>query len=113
MFRLAPTTDTTGIFTMGELEVPPALVVERFGPPAESDGYKVSGEFVFIDDRGEPFVVHDWKSTSLWEESLPTPEEFWARNEPEELSIGTRGVETTEFERWFLEQLGRGLAESS
>jgi hypothetical protein len=96
---------------MGDVEIPPALVIKRFGPPTEGDGYKVSGEFVFVDSKGEVFVVHDWKSTSLWEEGLPTPEEFWARAEAEELSIGTRDVDTADFKQWFLEQLGWRSAE--
>jgi hypothetical protein len=50
---------------MGEVQVAPALIVRRFGLPGPGDDYKVSGEYVFIDQNGEPFVVHDWKSTSL------------------------------------------------
>ena len=51
---------------MGEIEMVPRSIVRRFGPPARSNGYKVSGEYVFTDQDGQPFVVHDWKSTSLW-----------------------------------------------
>ncbi len=110
MFKLSPTTDTIGTTEMGEIEVAPALIVKRFGPPGAGDDYKVSGEYVFADQNGEPFVVHDWKSTSLWDEDFPTPEELWASEEPEELSISSRDLETGEFERWFLEQLGEGPA---
>ena len=105
MFKLSSSTDTTGITGMGEVEIPPALVVRRFGAPSEGDGYKVSGEFVFVDHNGEPFVVHDWKSTSLWDESFRSPEHFWSSEEPEELIISTRDVGTAEFENWFLQQL--------
>jgi hypothetical protein len=105
MFNLNPTCDTTGITTMGEIEVVPALIVKRFGPPAKGDGYKVSGEYVFVDVNGEPFVVHDWKSTSLWDKSFPGPEEFWAYLEPAELVISSRDVDIGEFEKWFLQQL--------
>jgi hypothetical protein len=105
MFRLSPSTDSAGIYTTGEVEVAPALVVRRFGPPYPSDGYKVSGEYIFVNHEGEPFVVHDWKSTSLWEAGFPNPETFWASETPEELCIGSRGLDTTEFTRWFLEQL--------
>jgi hypothetical protein len=111
MFKLSPSTDTTGITEMGEVEVPPALVVRRFGAPSEGDGYKVSGEFVFVDRNGEPFVVHDWKATSFWDERFPSAEDFWASEEPEELSVSTRDLDTAEFEQWFLEQLGQELAE--
>jgi hypothetical protein len=106
MFTLSPSTDTTGVTTMGEVEVPPAMIVQRFGPPSPSDEYKVSGQYVFVNQAGEPFVVHDWKATSLWDERFPTPETFWASREPEELCIATRDLDTGEFERWFLKQLG-------
>ena len=105
VFTLSPSTKTTGITTMGEIEVAPARIVRRFGPPAPGDGYKVSGEFVFVGENDELFVVHDWKSTSLWEEDLLPPKVFWAGEEPQELNIGSRDVDTTAFEQWFLQQL--------
>jgi len=105
MFKLSPSADTSGITEMGEAEVPPARLVRRFGTPSRGDGYKVSGEYVFVDSDGEPFVVHDWKSTSLWDESFPTSEEFWAGEEPQELSVSTRDLDTEGFERWLLDRL--------
>src|SRR5262249_44270162 len=96
---------------MGELEATPVVVIRRFGRPAQGDGFKISAEYVFIDRNDQPFVVHDWKSTNLWEVGLPTPDEFWASDQPEELSIGTRDLDTSEFKRWFLEQIGEGRAE--
>jgi hypothetical protein len=80
------------------------LIVKRFGAPRGGDGYKVSGEYIFL-DQGQPFVVHDWKSTKLWDPDLFTPEEFWSSREPMELNISSRDLDTTEFERWFLGQL--------
>ncbi len=105
MFKLAPSADTNGVATMGDIEVAPAQVVRRFGRPADSDGYKVSGEYVFTNDDGQPFVVHDWKSTSLWESGLLTPDEFWACEEQQEFCIATRDLDTADFEAWFLRQL--------
>jgi hypothetical protein len=105
VFELSQSSDTTGITQMGEIEVPPALVVRRFGLPAKGDDYKVSGEYLFLDQNGNLFVVHDWKSTSLWDERLPAPEEFWATVEPTELSISSHDLDTGEFVRWFLQQL--------
>ena len=90
---------------MGELEVEPARLVRRFGRPSDSDGYKISGEYVFSNDKGQPFVVHDWKSTSQWESGLMSPEEFWASGEPQEFCIATRDLDTAEFEQWLLDQL--------
>jgi hypothetical protein len=107
-----PATGTTGITTTGEVEIAPVLMVRRFGLPSHSDGYKVSGEYVLVDEEGRPFVVHDWKSTSLWDNSFPTPEEFWANEQPQELCIGTRDLDTAEFERWLFLQLGVEPAES-
>lgn len=107
MFRLDNTVDTIGTGYMGEVEVPPALIVRRFGPPDRGgDEYKESGRYVFIDEVGEPFVVHDWKATSLWEEGYPTPEQFWAREKPEEFFISSRDRDVSEFSRWFLSRLG-------
>ena len=112
VFKLSPSTDATGVTTMGEIEVAPALIVRRFGPPAAGDGCRVSGEYTFLGENGELFVVHDWKSTSLWEEKLLPPEVFWAGEEPQEFNISSRDIDTTAFERWFFRQLqgevGRG-----
>jgi hypothetical protein len=105
MFKLSQNRDTIGITQMGEFEVAPALIVRRFGLPAKGDGYKVSGEYVFEDLHGNLFVVHDWKSTSLWDSNFPEPEDFWATVEPVELSISTHDLETEEFKQWLLQQL--------
>ncbi len=110
MFTLKPNADTIGITGMGEIEVSPAAVVKRFGPPATGDGLKISGEYVFVDGDGQPFVVHDWKATSLWAEGYPSPGEYWTMVEPDELTISTRDIDTREFEGWFLAQLQEGAA---
>ena len=41
-------------------------------------GDKVSNELLFIDEDGQPFTVYDWKKTSVYDESLPSPDEFWS-----------------------------------
>ena len=105
MYRLVSNADTNGVSTMGEIQVPPSWIVARFGQPAKSDEYKVSGEYVFASAKGDVFVVHDWKSTGLWESGLPSPKVFWAETEPAEFSVASRDLETADFERWFLEQL--------
>ena len=63
------------------LEIPPAKLVEVFGPPEESDGCKVSGEYRFDTPNGGIITVYDWKSTTLYDDDFgdaPTPEELWA-----------------------------------
>lgn len=109
-FKLEPKADTVGITGMGEIEVPPALLVQRFGLPGPGDGMKTSGEYVFVDEQGQPFVVHDWKATSLWDEGLATPEDYWASWEPDELTISSRDSDTQDFEKWLLGSLGLGAA---
>lgn len=107
MFKLNHAADTIGTGYMGDIEVPPMALIRRFGPPdQEGDGYKESGRYVFVDEAGEPFIVHDWKATSLWEEGYPTPEEFWSGEEPDEFFISSRGRNVSEFKQWLLSQLG-------
>lgn len=110
MFTLSPHLDTVGITGMGELEVSPSEIVRRFGAPGRGDDFKVSGEFVFSDAQGRAFVVHDWKATNLWDPSFPSPAAFWASTEPTELSISTADLETAEFARWFLAEVGGSCA---
>jgi hypothetical protein len=105
MFKLSPNYDTIGVTQVDEIEVAPVFVVRRFGSPTKGDGYKVSGEYIFVDLNGKPFIVHDWKSTSLWDKHFPDPEEFWASFDPVELSISSHDLDTEEFKSWFFQQL--------
>lgn len=105
LVTLSPKTNTIGVTGMGELELAPAWLVRRFGPPSKGDGFKVSGEYVFIDPKEEPFVLHDWKNTSLGEDRLWEPEELWASEELQEFAICTRDIDTREFEKWLIAQL--------
>ncbi len=115
-FALAPDANTNGTYLLTEVEVPPRRLVDRFGPPPEGDVYKVSGCYIFADEVGNVFTVHDWKCTTLYFDgvesgngrSLPTPAEFWARTAPEELSVGGREGkgDVEEFKRWLLQEVG-------
>ena len=108
MATFTPTSDadTTGIGGMDEIEVPPARVVEVFGtPPSRGDEYKTSGEYIFRDEAGRVFTLSDWKATSLWDPSFPTPEQYWARTEPDELTISAVGDDVTAFKQWLLARL--------
>jgi len=109
-FRLSPGQNTDGVTWTGDVEVPPAAVVRHFGPPAPGDEYKISGEYVFTDAAGEVFVVHDFKSTSLWDDDFATPAEFWSETEPEELNISSRVQDVDLFVAWFLRALKQRLA---
>src|SRR5438132_7923718 len=116
MFRLDPHADTSGTSRVDTVEIPPAFLVERFGPagPASLDN-KVSGCYRFTNAAGDVFTVYDWKATTLYygeSDDWPTPEEFWADTEPVEMSTGGHGEENddglnlaaTAFREWLLEQ---------
>ena len=96
--------DSGGAYLVGEIEVAPRFLVERFGKPGPDDGIRVSGYYTFRAKDGVIFTIHDYKSTTLWadDEGLPTPEEFWRLTEPVELSIGARGDDPSKFRKWVL-----------
>jgi hypothetical protein len=114
-FRLDPTVDTARTHGLGEVDLIPNRVVKRFGPPRECDGYKVSGTWSFVDAYGSPYTLYDWKCTSLYfdvvdelgEPALPTPQEFWALETPQTLSIGGRSQnDGEEFKAWLSRESG-------
>lgn len=115
VFRLDPGAGIDGTHYVDQVNIPPRFLVERFGPPAEVDGYKVSGRYTFVGDAGEVFTLYDWKGTTLYhgdESGAPTPAEFWGNRNPETLYIGGRGEENrsgrnpaaTAFKEWLLER---------
>ena len=59
MFRLDPSADVNGTSLLTWFECPPVCLLELFGKPAEGDGHKVSGEYVFTNDKGDVFTVYD------------------------------------------------------
>ena len=88
---------------VGEIEIKPSRIVEAFGNPDPSDGYKVSGEYVFLsEDEKAVFTLYDWKWTTLYDETNPfTPEEFWKHTEKLSLNIGGHSVVALpHFKRW-------------
>jgi hypothetical protein len=95
-----------GATIMATVPIAPALLVQRFGEPSPGDGYKISGEFVFINDSGEAFALHDWLSTTLYTESGLTPAEFWASTDEMELHVSSPDKDCTSFLEWVANQLG-------
>lgn len=77
---------------VGHIEASPAELVRLFGSPCLADEYKVSGEYLFkIHDRY--ITLYDWKSTSLYDDSLPNPEEFWRQEKQVILNVGSHGTD--------------------
>lgn len=63
----------------GEITAPYSKLVELLGEPnVESDGYKVSTEWSLVLEDGTDFRLYDYKETSLYDEGLPTVDEFRA-----------------------------------
>lgn len=80
---------------VGHIEASPAELVRLFGKPCESDGYKVSGEYLFkIWDRY--ITLYDWKQTSLYDDSQPSPKDFWKNEERVILNVGSQHTETND-----------------
>tara|TARA_B100000131_G_C18096065_1_gene604076 strand:+ start:952 stop:1272 length:321 start_codon:yes stop_codon:yes gene_type:complete len=89
MFKLNQDASVNGTCRQSEVMVAPSRLIEKFGPPIESDGYKVSGEYVFEDSEGSVFTVYDWKATTLYSPDYGfTPEYFWSLTTPMEFNVG-------------------------
>ena len=74
---------------VGHIEASPAELVRLFGKPVKSDGYKVSGEYLFkIEDRY--ITLYDWKETSLYDHVLPSPKDYWANEERVIFNVGSQ-----------------------
>ena len=92
-----------GTSFVGEINIEPRKIVQAFGNPDPSDGYKISGEYVFLsEDEKSVFTLYDWKWTTLYYETNPfTPKQFWDYTEKLSLNIGGHNnVALPDFKRW-------------
>jgi hypothetical protein len=97
--------DVCGTSLIGHVNTSYAKLVKAFGEPIESDGYKVSGEWVFEDDDGNVFTLYDWKSTNLYDPGYPSISEFRARPEARFHIGGNNKSAVLDFERWLFAQI--------
>lgn len=106
-FKLASEEDVSGTCLQDYVSIPPTRLIELFGKPSESDGYKVSGEYVFIDEDTDRVVtIYDWKATSLYDSYEQTPKELWKTRYPFEFHIGATEKQTAlKFKNWLLKQV--------
>lgn len=89
MFKLNQDADINGTHRQSEVQVSPARLIEVFGQPIESDGYKVSGEYVFESEEGDVFTLYDWKATTLYSPDYGVaPSEFWRQTCLRDFNIG-------------------------
>jgi len=94
MFHLDPIVNDAGTSLIKEVDLAPAFLVERFGPPLPGDGTRCTGHYKFRSDDGAIYTVYEYKSTAAYlddeDDALP-PHEFWRSRDEHELSIGGRG----------------------
>lgn len=108
-YKVTNNFDNVGGTSLKEhINVTYGTLVELFGEPVESDGYKVSCEWVFESDDGKVFTLYDWKATSLYDEGLPTVEEFRADKQAQTFHIGGHS-DATEFKNWLWNKLSNRL----
>ena len=83
-------------------------LLECFGPPnSKGDEYKVSTEWIIRDAvTGNVFDIYDYKSTSIYDRTLPSVEEF--RRMPEyDWHVGGTNVDLAALRAFLSEKLGR------
>lgn len=86
-----------GTELIGHVDVAYADLVAAFGEPIESDNFKVSGEWILVDDENRVYTIYDWKSTNLYDPHLQSVEEFRSNPNPQRFNIGgIRGVSKPE-----------------
>mgnify|MGYP003670437191 FL=1 len=80
----------------------PKSVVSTFGDPEDSDGYKVSGEYMFKEKNTKNvYTLYDWKNTILYDSDLIRPSEFWNSTEEYNFHIGASSDKNVKsFKRW-------------
>ena len=88
-FIRAPNAEMNATHRFGEIQIIPSAVVRCFGEGESGDGFKVFRTWIFR--RGDlVFTLYDWKSTSLFDAEMWTPQELWASHEPFDLHIGSK-----------------------
>lgn len=104
-YELDPNADLSNTSWVADVKLAPVELVRALGTPHRgADKYKVSGVYSFVDGR-RVFTVYDWKSTSLYDEKLPSPLEFWNSESKVCFSIGSNCKNGADFKRWLLERV--------
>ena len=108
MFRCSLNASVLNTCFLTKIELPPIFLSEVFGHGIIGDEDKISRTYIFVNDSGEKFILHDWKSTSRYfmdAAPAPTPEQFWNDGQFVELHIGGAiGSNPSQFITWLIEQ---------
>lgn len=88
-YKKTDSANACGTYRIGEIIISPKELRELIGNPHQiGDGYKTSGEWIFISNEGEVFTIHDWKATCLYNDNYEDLWDFWESDEDYEFSIG-------------------------
>lgn len=98
-YKLKPNANIDGTFKQAELHTTFPELLALFGMPEESDGYKSSGDWIFESNKGDVFTIYDWKSTNLYDPSLPSVDTFRRSPAVVTFSVGGRG-DVADFLSW-------------
>ena len=89
----------------GQIVTSYQVIESTFGPPIDGD-CKTSGIWLFENrETKEIFTLYDWKETSLYDQALPSVEEFRKSNCKLTFCIGGR-TNCSEFKLWLESKLG-------
>jgi hypothetical protein len=81
-------------------------LVDTFGPPSKADGCKISGIWVWVDDKGAAYTVYDYKQTDLYDSTLPSVATFRTEHQPHTWHIGAPAYgNVSAFQDWLQEQI--------
>ena len=108
-YVLTSSDESDGTHQFDEVAIVPADVVHCFGQGGDGDGFKVSRQWVFR--KGNLiFTLYDWKSTSLYDIDMWSPESLWKCEEPFDLHVGSKNPATEKDVAEFIEYLRRATA---
>tara|TARA_Y100000592_G_C5430754_1_gene298251 strand:- start:8 stop:385 length:378 start_codon:yes stop_codon:yes gene_type:complete len=98
-----------GTSLKSHIAVKPIDLIFAFGQPLQSDGYKVSGEYVFKHRSGEVITMYDWKWTTLYDpEAKYKPSELWALNKNIEFNLGAKDHSyIDDFQDWLPREINK------
>ena len=106
MFELNPSANTNNLRKLAILKCPPICLVDLFCEPNKTNDYKISGMYIFSNEKGQVFTIYDWKETTLYwgqDNGTPTPKKFWHSEKPQLLNIGGQpGTNPKPFIKWFI-----------
>ena len=96
----------SGTYKIGYIGFKPSYLVKKFGPPMHGDGFKVSGEYVFESEEGNPITVYDWKYTTLYDEDNEyTAVGFWMLDKEIRFNVGGKSTnDYHDFYKWIRSQ---------